>query len=344
MHIPDGYISPQTAVTLGAAMVPVWGVASRKVKASLKARQVPLMAIGAAFSFTIMMYNIPVPDGTTAHAAGGTLMAIILGPWAASIGVSIALAIQALFFGDGGIWAFGTNAFNLAFVMPFSGYFIYRLISGRSPINCRRRWIAAAVAGFVSMNLAALAAAIQFGIQPVLFQSADGTPLYSPYPLSMAIPAMAFAHLLIAGPVEGAVTGLVVRYLQKHNQGLLQLNSPIQVRYADTVAKNYTKLWWGLAVMVVLAPLGLLANGSAWGEWSREEVLGMVGFLPEGMKALAATWSHALFPDYTVPGWGDGFFQSAAGYIVSAAGGLALILAVVFLGARLLVGKGKVHE
>src|SRR5262249_10850005 len=118
MHIPDGYLSPETCATLGTAMVPVWATATRRGKKIGKPRFVPLLALGAAYAFLVMMFNVPIPDGTTAHAVGAVLIAVVLGPWAAVIAVSIALLIQALFFGDGGVLAFGANAFNMAFVMP----------------------------------------------------------------------------------------------------------------------------------------------------------------------------------------------------------------------------------
>ncbi len=107
-------------------MIPIWAVASKVVKKTLKRRQVPLLAIGAAFSFVIMMFNIPIPGGTIGHAVGGVLAAILLGPWAACIAITVALAVQALLFGDGGITALGANCFNLAFVLPFAGCFIRR--------------------------------------------------------------------------------------------------------------------------------------------------------------------------------------------------------------------------
>ena len=146
MHIPDGYLSPQTCGAFGAAMVPVWAGAARRVRRVVRSRFVPLIAVGAAYCFLVMMFNVPIPDGTTAHAVGGVLVAVLLGPWAAVIAVSTALLIQALFFGDGGVLAFGANAFNMAFVMPFVGYGAYRLISGRLPLTSGRR--VAAPGGF----------------------------------------------------------------------------------------------------------------------------------------------------------------------------------------------------
>ncbi len=79
MHIPDGYLGPQTYAVLDVAMIPIWTVAAVKVKKTLKTKQVPLMALGAAFSFVIMMFNIPVIGGSTGHAVGATLIAILLG-------------------------------------------------------------------------------------------------------------------------------------------------------------------------------------------------------------------------------------------------------------------------
>ena len=223
MHIPDGYLSPQTYVPFYAFIIPYLGVAARKVSKSIRSRQVPLLALGAAFSFVIMMFNVPIPGGTTGHAVGGVIVAILLGPWAASIAVSIALIVQALLFGDGGITAIGANCFNMGVVIPFVGYYIYKLISGKSAITSPRRWIAGAVAGYIGINVAAVIAGIEFGIQPLIAKAPDGHPLYAPYPLSVAVPAMAIEHLMLFGIVEALVTALVIIYLQKSDQSLLTI-------------------------------------------------------------------------------------------------------------------------
>lgn len=223
MHIPDGYLSPQTYVPFYVLIIPYLAMAARKVKKTIRSQQVPLLALGAAFSFVIMMFNVPIPGGTTGHAVGGVIIAIFLGPWAASIAVSIALIVQALLFGDGGITAIGANCFNMGVVIPFIGYYVYVAISGKSDIASQRRWIASAIAGYLAINAAAVCAGIEFGIQPLIASAPDGRPLYAPYPLSIAVPAMAIEHLILFGFVEALVTALVIKYLQKTENDLLTI-------------------------------------------------------------------------------------------------------------------------
>jgi len=221
MHIPDGYLGPTTCGFFYVVMLPIWMFASKIVKKTLDVKQVPLLAIGAAFSFVIMMFNVPIPGGTTGHAIGGVLVAILLGPWAASIAITVALVIQSLLFGDGGITAIGANCFNMAFVLPFAGYYIYKTISYNSPVDSNRRVIAAGIAGYIAINIAAAFAGFEFGIQPLLYKTTSGQALYCPYGLNIALPAMLGEHLLVFGWVEAIVTALVVKYLQKQAPELL---------------------------------------------------------------------------------------------------------------------------
>ena len=221
LHIPDGYLGPQTCAATYAVMVPVWAVASRKLSSSLKSRQVPLLALGSAFCFVVMMFNIPIPGGTTGHAVGAVLVAVLLGPWAACLAVSVALVVQALMFGDGGITAIGANCLNMAVLMPFAGYGVYRLIAGSSPAASPRRWLGAAAGGYVGLVVAAAAAGLMFGLQPLLAHDAAGQALYAPYPLRVALPVMVAEHALVFGWVEALVSGLVVAYLQRHAPSLI---------------------------------------------------------------------------------------------------------------------------
>ncbi len=343
MHIPDGYLSPSTCVAAYVAAAPFWYVAVRRMKRVLNSRVVPLLAVTSAFSFVIMMFNLPIPGGTTAHAVGMAVAAIVLGPSAAILAISIALAIQALFFGDGGILAFGANAFNMAIVGTLTAYGTYRLIAGEAPIASPRRVVAAAVAGYLAINAAALVTALEFGIQPVLFTDASGAPLYAPYPLSIALPAMMIAHLTIAGAAEVIISAGVVAYLQRSNPHLLAATAKPQpdARLAPAAGGWFATrwLWSGLGALMVASPLGLLAAGIAWGEWGaadfhdpaiRAQITAASGNIappdavPRGLERLSSIWT-APIPDYA-PSF---MHNESFGYILSGVVGVGLILLAV---------------
>lgn len=80
---------------------------------------------------------------------------------------------------------------------------MYRLLAGKAAITASRRAVAAAVARCVAINVSVLLAAIEFGIQPLLFHDASGILLYAPYPLRIAVPAMMLGYLTFAGLAEG---------------------------------------------------------------------------------------------------------------------------------------------
>jgi len=214
MHIPDGYLSPQTYVPLYGAFVAVTIVAVKKIKKEMSVRNIPFLGMASAFSFLIMMFNIPIPGGTTGHAVGSAVIAIILGPWSAVVGVSVALIVQALMFGDGGITTIGANCFNMAIVMPFIAYFtfkfFYKVIRKKGKIG-----ISAFISGYISLSFAAILTAVEFGIQPLIAIASDGKALYCPYNLKIAIPAMAIEHLLLFSIIEGVITALIVKYFVK---------------------------------------------------------------------------------------------------------------------------------
>ncbi|MCJ7688386.1 MAG: cobalt transporter CbiM, partial [Clostridiaceae bacterium] len=256
MHIPDNYLSPTTCAVMTTAMVPIWRIAVKKVKDEVTKKRIPLMGVGAAFSFMVMMFNIPLPGGTTGHAVGATLVALLLGPFAACISVTIALLVQAIIFGDGGILAFGANCFNMAFVAPFVGYYAFNLIKVKMKSD-KGIYVAIFISSYLALNAAALFTAIEFGIQPLLFVDAAGLPIYSPYPLSISIPAMMIPHLAVVGVLEGIITAGVYSFVKSVSPGIIYEGLKIKM-----------KPIYGLLIgLVCLSPLGLLATGSAWGEW-----------------------------------------------------------------------------
>jgi cobalt/nickel transport system permease protein len=326
MHIPDGYLGPQTYVVLDVVMIPIWAIAARKVKRTLKAKQIPLMALGAAFSFVIMMFNVPVIGGSTGHAVGATLIAIILGPWAAVIAISIALVIQAALFGDGGITAIGANCFNMAVVAPFVGYYLFRLVAGDSP-SSSRRVVASGVAAYVALVAAAIVAGVEFGIQPYLAHTASGQALYAPYKLGVAVPAMALEHLLFFGWVEAIVTMGVVAALARSEPALLEMKP---------AARPLRWLWAGIGVLILLTPIGALAPGTAWGEWGGEELKAAVGYAPANLERLGGLWRSAM-PGYATPG----ISNALLGYLIAAVVGTALTVGVAFAVGALLARRGE---
>lgn len=401
MHIPDGYLSPIMSLGAGVVTVPAWALAVRRVQSILNNRTVPLLAIFAALTFTIMMFNIPVPGGTTAHGVGGTLIAIVLGPWAAVLGVSMALILQALFFGDGGVLAIFANCLNMAIILPFFGYATYRLIAGRSPILSTRRAWAAGIGAYVGITVSALAVAVELGVQPLLFTE-NGHPLYSPYGLEATIPAMLLAHLFGASVVEALITGLGVSYLQKsHPEYLTSLRSvfagpgAVEGRAArrplwqivtgaavvggiglfvaglitgggdigHLFGADWAQVDWpavatmllivaviaviliplayfvlpqrmkrvgtAFTALAVLAPLGLIAPGFAYGEGSAEDVHAAFGYVPKGLQDLSTIFSAPL-AGYNLPmpffsHANAALWQTAIGYEISGIVGILLV-------------------
>lgn len=339
MHIPDGYLSPSTCAVMYAASAPCWWAALRHTRRKLFGRTLPLLSLFAAFSFVTMMFNLPLPGGTTGHAVGVGIAAIVLGPWASLLAISLALAIQALFFGDGGITTLGANCFNMAIAGSFAAWGIYQLVSLGAAADSRRRVIAAALAGYGAINLSALLAAIEFGIQPMLFHDATGAPLYAPYALSIAIPAMMAGHLTIAGAAEAVMSAGLFSYLRRNEPALVGISS-----LSGGTRQISRKLWGALAVVLLLTPLGIVASGAAWGEWAPKDFANAATraeiavasrsavpptAVPTGLARMANLWTAPL-PDYA-----PHFVKSAAfGYLLSAMFGVGVILALTWLAQR----------
>ena len=301
MHIPDNYLSPASCAVLAVAAEPVVGLSITKVKAQLKENKelAPMLGIAASLSFLLMMFNVPIPGGTTAHAVGGVLLSILIGPYAASLALTVALLLQALLFGDGGILALGANIFNMAIAMPFVGYAVYHFFRKQN-----HETAGVLVGSYVGINVAAFLTAIELGIQPII-ATQGGEPLYNPYGLAVTIPAMMVTHLTIAGAVEVFFTYVIYRFVKQ--VAPQELYTPTSVNTTYFVKK----IRYVLLALVVLSPLGLLAEGTAFGEWSADELAEMMPNVPAGIENGFSF--EALFSDYTIPGT-----NIAVGYILSA--------------------------
>lgn len=324
MHIPDNYLSVSTCATLAVATVPVWARSIKTVARDFPRERFSALGVAAAFSFLAMMFNVPLPGGTTGHAVGGTLLAALLGPEAACLALSIALLLQALLFGDGGILAFGANCFNIAFILPFSGYYSYlllrRLFGAQSGV---RNYLALGLGSYIGLNLAALAAGVEFGLQPILFHDASGQALYCPYPIGVAVSAMALGHLTLFGLAEAVFTLAAFVFIERTSPQFATNPALTQTDDASSPKRSrFNAIYLGIALLVIATPLGLLADGTAWGEWGADEIADVVvdgqalGYTPEKMTT-GFQW-NALVPDYSAPG-----LPEWLSYILSAVAGVA---------------------
>ncbi len=208
MHIPDGYLSPTVVIATYAVALPLWVYGFKKLKSSLNEETLPLIGVLSAMSFIIMMLNIPIPGGTSGHAVGAVLIAILFNPWIAYISISIVLLIQAIIFGDGGISTFATNSLTMGFVGAFVGYYVFEAL--------KKYKFAPYLAGWSGIVASSLLVAILLGIEPI-FWTKNGMPLYFPFGLKTTIPALVGAHMLFFGVVEAIFTGLIYNYVKNKN-------------------------------------------------------------------------------------------------------------------------------
>lgn len=329
MHIPDGYLGPETIAAGWAVTVPIWYRANRRTRQLLsQPKMIPVLAFGAAFAFLVMMLNVPVAGGTTAHAVGAVLIAVVAGPEVACLAVSAALVIQAFFFGDGGILTLGVNCLNMAIVMPYVGYSVYRLLAGGSELHSSRRLYAAGLGAYCGLLAAALLNAVELGVQPLL-HTANGAAQYAPYGLKTTIPAMVGSHALIVGPIEAAFTIGVFAVLRRQSPELFA---------AGTAPPRRRWLVGVLAVFIAAVPLGLLASGSAFGEWGGSDLARRIGYVPKGLARLGGHWGGVL-PGYSWNGASGAW--TVVSYTVSALTGVAVLGAIVWLAVRMRRRTGR---
>jgi len=210
MHIPDGYLSPQTYLPAYAVALPLLVRAGRRLRAALDEETLPTLSALTGLAFVVQMINIPLPGGTTGHAVGTATLAILFGPWAASCAMGLVLLIQALLFGDGGITTFPVNTLAMGFAAAFTAHLLYRAAHRRLPDH-----VTAFVAGWGSVVVAATVTACALGIQPALAHDSAGHPLFFPLGLAVTVPAIVGAHALVFGVAEGAYTAAVIALVRR---------------------------------------------------------------------------------------------------------------------------------
>ena len=198
MHIPDGFIDIPTSLAFAGLSAAGVALSLKGAKSSLDEKTAPLAGLTATFIFAVQMLNFPVAAGTSGHLLGGALAAVLVGPWAASLALTVVLLMQGLLFADGGLTALGLNIFNMSFLGVWAGYAIFVMVKNILPKNKSSVSVAAFLAGLISVPCAAAGFVLQFAI--------GGTATFS---ITQVFTAMVGTHILI-GIGEGIITALAV--------------------------------------------------------------------------------------------------------------------------------------
>ncbi|MHA1292989.1 MAG: energy-coupling factor ABC transporter permease [Promethearchaeota archaeon] len=223
MHIPDGLLNPIILILLWIITIAVIAIGFLKMNKLFEdedsEKLVPYIGVIAAVIFAFQFVNYPVPGGTSGHLVGGTLVAVMLGPWAAVIVLLMVLIVQSL-FGDGGITALGANTFNMGIIGGIVGFYIVKLIVlilNKTELSKEIKvTIATAIGSYIAIVLAAFAAGLEIGL------SGD-------IPMEVAIAAMVYWHLLI-GIGEAIISALIIYYIYKAKPELITTEEILGVR------------------------------------------------------------------------------------------------------------------
>jgi len=303
LHIPDGFLSLAVAGLGWLFATAAIGYALRQTRGQLGEKQIPLMGVLAAFIFAAQAINFPVAGGTSGHLLGGTLAAIVMGPWAAVLIMTSVIGVQALVFQDGGLLALGSNIVNMGILTAFAGHLVYSLVRKVMGAGRRSLLAAGAVGAWLSVLLGAAAAAIELAL--------SGTS-----PLKIALPAMVGTHVLI-GLGEALITVGALGFLYAARRDLLSIG---ETAPAQTGARWVAV---GLGLALGIAALSPLASGD-----------------PDGLNRVAADLGfdgRALAPLYEIfSGYGLPLVQDPSVSKVAAVGlGTLIVFGIAFLAARL---------
>ena len=212
MYIPDDFLGTKISLTFYAIMIPLWAMAIIRIKEKYKYESIPIIILGTAFSFTLLMFDLPFLLEIPGTITCGALLSILLGPWTSLIIISAALALKGIFIGGIGITSFAANSFIIAFVTSFGGYYIYsRVMHSETLRTIYPKALIASISGYFSSIFSVIAVILIFKLQLILSALSDSPDFPIILRKSMAI--ILAEHLLILGIIEGLMTGLVISYL-----------------------------------------------------------------------------------------------------------------------------------
>lgn len=289
MHMADALLSPVVGGTMLAASAGLAVYSAKKVQNDLDEKKIPLMGVLGAFIFAAQMINFSIPGtGSSGHLGGGLLLSVLLGPHAAFLTMISILAVQALFFGDGGLLALGCNIFNLGFFTCFITYpLIYKKIAGYKTGQGRILW-GAILAAVIGLQLGAFAVVME-----TLFSG------ISELPFKTFVLLMQPIHLAI-GIVEGLVTAAVVGFVWKARPEILE--SAVSAQPIGGVSIKKVLIGLGIAAALTGGVLSWFASAYPDGlEWSMFHTSGKEEIEAQGNihQTLATIQEKTAFlPDY----------------------------------------------
>jgi cobalt/nickel transport system permease protein len=208
MHIPDGFLSPQTYLPAAALAVGAWAWAINSgggLRAQLDETLLPRLAMLTALAYGLGLVMLPLPGGTSGHALGVALLALLFGLRLAFLAYSGVLLLQALLFGAGGLTALPVNALAMGLAGAATALGVFRLLRRFNETT------AVALAAWCSVVVPGALVALVLGLQPLIAHRPDGTPLFFPFGPEITLPAVLIPHFFI-GIGEAALTLLVWRY------------------------------------------------------------------------------------------------------------------------------------
>ena len=210
MHIPDGFFGPGISAAAGLTAIGGFAVALRKARDYLTDRLVPMAALVAAFVFAAQMVNFPVLPGMSGHLLGGVLAAVLVGPWAGCIVMSLVLIVQALLFADGGLSALGLNIVNMSLIGAVGAYLVYRVLFRLGGSRPTAVPVLAGLAAMISVPLAATGFGLEFALGGTVESISVGSVFW----------AILGTHSLI-GIGEGLITFVVVGAVMRSRPDLV---------------------------------------------------------------------------------------------------------------------------
>jgi cobalt/nickel transport system permease protein len=291
MHIFDGYLSPAVCAATGAASLGAVSYSLHRLKDTLADRTVPLTGMMAALIFAGQMVNFPLPGvPVSGHLLGGVLAAVLLGPWAGCLALTMVVVVQCLLFSDGGLLSLGANILHMAVIGPIAGYGIYVAVRNLTGRGRRGTILAAAVAAWLGVMLAAVLFCLEFQLS---WRSEE-------FDVSRVFVLMLLFHAVI-GVGEALITGSIVGFVLTQSPELMYSPAECSPFFAGKRRAVAVGVLAALLIAVFLAPFassfpdGLEAVAQRAGV-DQLANFGLGGVLPDYEVPLPESWRRLSAP------------------------------------------------